>query len=91
MNPKSYETLAGHRIDAVRREAAGTQLMARAERRQAGRPPIWRQLIDRLTSVRRRSPIDVARPGGDLRPSRRAELRKDVLDVGTRRLRRDPE
>lgn len=91
MNPKSYEALAGHHIDAVRRESTGAHLMTRTGGRRRGRPAIWRRLIDALASVRRRTPIDVARPGGDLRSPRGAEFRQDVLDMRARRLGRDPE
>ena len=40
---------------------------------------------------RHRAPLDVARPGRDLRAPGRAELGQDVLDVAARGLRRDPE
>lgn len=90
MNPKSYETLAGHHIDSVRREASGTHQLALMKGRRANRPPIWRRLVDRLASVRHRAPVDVARPGRDLRPPRGAQLGQDVLDVRAGRLQGDP-
>jgi hypothetical protein len=91
MNPKAYETLAGHHIDSVRRDVSGAHRLAVRQGRPADPSPIWRWLTVRLASVRRRRPIHVARPGGDLRSPGRAQLRQDVLDVGARRLRRDPE
>ena len=91
MDQKSYEILAAQRLEALHREAEVARLVARSKGRREGPRAIWGWLVVRLASVRRRRPIHVARPGGDLRSPGRAQLRQDVLDVGARRLRRDPE
>ena len=91
MGPKSYEILAAQRLEALHGEAEVARMFACPKGRREGPGAIWRWLVVRLASVGRRRPVHVARPGGDLRPPGRAQLRQDVLDVGARRLRRDPE
>ena len=88
MNPKLYETLAAQHIDSLHREAAGGHRISRGAD-AAGPADALRRWIDRRWSVRRLAALDVARPGGDLRSPRRAELGQDVLDVAARRLGRD--
>jgi hypothetical protein len=89
MNPKSYETLAGHHIDSIRREASGTHQLALMKGRRANRRPIWRGLVDRLASVRHRVEVDLVRSGRDLRPPRGGLRGQDVLDVRAGRLQGD--
>ncbi len=93
MHPRSYEALAASHLEDLRRDAAGEQRLARATVRrrrldQFGRVRGW---LDRLGSGRRADTRNVARPRGDLRPSRGPELGQDVFDVAAGRLGRDPQ
>lgn len=93
MYPRSYEALAASHLEDLRHDAAGEQRLARANVRrsrldQFGRVRGW---LDRLGSGRRADTPNVARPRGDLRPSRGAELGQDVFDVAAGRLGRDPQ
>jgi hypothetical protein len=93
MNPKMYEGLGAQHQAALHREAAGGHLVARS---RDGRPTAdeaprlhaarW---ADRVAALRRGLGLDVTRPRRDLGPTRRPELRQDVLHVAARRLRRD--
>jgi hypothetical protein len=65
MNPKQYEWMAIERVDALRREAAGSHVLARAhdgdatERRPFGDRLAVRDLVERLARVRHRLGIDI--------------------------------
>lgn len=65
MNPKQYEWMANERVDALRREAAGSLLLARArdggeaERRRFGVRLAVRRLVERITGLRHRPGIDI--------------------------------
>ena len=93
MHPRSYEILAAQHVDAMRRDAAGEQLLARAgvTRRGSEARSRVRRWLDRLGSVRRTGPGDVTGPGRDLRAARRPELGQDVLHVAAGGLGRDPQ
>lgn len=66
MNPKSYESLAAHHIDHLRREAAGGQRVRSGQDRRSGILAFIRRSLKRVRSAGRRAPLDVARPRGDL-------------------------
>lgn len=97
MHPDHLETIAAGHRDDLEREATRTHRLARAtgirsqetalSRLKAG---IWRLATARTGSAWRLN-ADVARPGGDLGPSRRAKLGQDVLHVTAGGLGRDPE
>lgn len=65
MNPKQYEWMANERVDALRREAAGSQLLARArdvgaaERRRFDVRLAVRDLVERLAGLRHQPGIDI--------------------------------
>jgi hypothetical protein len=71
MNPTQYEWMANQHVDALRREAAGNQLLARArdggasEQRPLGIRLAVRRLVDRVAGLRRRPGMDVPRPNRD--------------------------
>jgi hypothetical protein len=66
MNPKRDEWLAVEHGDEMRRDAAGSQLMARARdgetaiTRRVERPSAVRRLIDRLHGLGRRAHMDTS-------------------------------
>jgi hypothetical protein len=68
MHPTQYEWTAKHHIDALRREAAGSQLLARARDGTAAEPRRFivrlavRALVDRFDRLHRRRRIDVTGP-----------------------------
>ena len=94
MNPKHYESLGAQHYQSLRTEAAGGQRLARerdvrlATTRGSLRldPRRWLQGLAGLPALRR---LDVTRPGRDLGPARRPELRQDVLHVAAGGLGRD--
>jgi hypothetical protein len=95
MHPTDYEFLAADRHETFRREAESGHVLARA-RGEAPRQSVvsaireWlsrRPVLDRLSA--HRVGVDVARPGGDLGPPRRAEFGQDVLHVTAGGLGRD--
>lgn len=67
MNPKQYEWMANERVDALRREAAGSLLLARArdggtaEQRRFDVRLAARDLVERLAGLRHRPTMDVTR------------------------------
>jgi hypothetical protein len=66
MNPKRDEWMAVEHGDSMRRDAAGSQLLARARHadtavtRQATTPSPVRRLIERLHGLRRRARMDAS-------------------------------
>ena len=67
MNPTQYEWMAVERVDALRREAGGSQLLAQArdsgtaERRHPDVRLAVRRLVERVAGHRRRPGRDVTR------------------------------
>ena len=92
MIPKLYEVLNTQHLADLRRDAAGTQMLARARADGQGGGEIPRLGAQRrLRRVAAMLRLDLARPRRDLGAARRPELRQDVLDVAARGLRRDAE
>lgn len=98
MHPTAYEALAATHRDNLRREAAGGHLLARAAQDRAAPVPElsdirsrFRRWLARVGSVGRARLVHVARPGRDLRATRRPELGQNVLHVAAGGPVGDPE
>lgn len=98
MHPTAYDALAATHRDDLRREAAGGHLLARAaqdravpDREVSDDRSRLRRWWARLGSVGRARLVHVARPGRDLRATRRPELGQNVLHVAAGGPGGDPE